>query len=231
MTSDNLGNMYIITLENGIEKYSSSGHLMTRYSGNRNGQALWLDVSNPMKVLVWYPDFREILFLDRSLTPLGTLNLIKAGFPEVRCMAAAQDGNIWIYDEMNFRVIKITPEGEKRFESLPLNQMDYTPQTPFRMIEEGNALFMADGSAGIGIFDAFAQFDQSFKPEMPFSDFFVQGGVFYLLTDSSIVIHQGRLSVPRLVKFAHKAINKTSKWLGIRKLFLMNSEGIEVWSF
>jgi hypothetical protein len=90
---------------------------------------------------------------------------------------------------------------------------------------------LADSTAGMGIFDAFAQLDRSFKPEMPFSDFFVQAGSFYYMGDSCIVIQQGILSTQKVIKFSHKMEKKSGKWLGIRKLFLRKPDGVEVWAY
>lgn len=156
-TADNLGNVYRITASNTVEKYAPNGRMLSQFSSNRLGQASSIDVSNPMKTLIWYADFKTVLFLDRSLTALGELNLLQAGFPEVRTVASARDGNIWIYDEALFRLRKVTPAGDQLFESVNLGQLN-----PFRlaitwMEESDTRLFAAEAQNGIMVFDAFAQ--------------------------------------------------------------------------
>lgn len=159
-TADNLGNLYVITTTNALEKYAPDGRLLTRYSTQRLGNALYIDVSNPLKVLVWYADFRMVVFLDRSLTLLGELNLIEAGYPEVRTVAAAMDGKIWLYDEVNFRLVKITQEGDKVVESQPLSQMLPGATTITCIRDENNRVCASDPAQGLLEFDAYAQFQR-----------------------------------------------------------------------
>ncbi len=169
-TADNLGNLYIITTENAIEKYAPDGRLLTRYSNLRRGQALNIDAGNPLKVLVWYADFRMIVFLDRSLTLLGELNLIEAGYPEVRTVAAAMDGRIWLYDEVNFRLVKISQEGEKIFESQALSQVLPGPVGIVYIRDDNNRVCASDPAQGLLEFDAYSQF-QRLIPEKGIRDF------------------------------------------------------------
>ena len=68
-TTDQLGNLYLVTTGNALEKYTPEGLFLTRFTNNRLGAIQSVDVSNPLKVLVWYADFRTVVFLDRSLTP------------------------------------------------------------------------------------------------------------------------------------------------------------------
>ena len=173
-TADNLLNLYVITPENAVEKYAPDGRRLARYTNNRLGRASRLDASNPLKVLVWYADFRTAVFLDRSLTALGELNLIDAGYPEVRTVAAAQDGNLWIYDEVNFRLLKIDPgttEGSKRYESQDLNLLQPAPARPAFLQEYNDRVYMADSTRGIFIFDLFAQFERLMVPLYPVKEF------------------------------------------------------------
>lgn len=157
-TTDNIGNIYVITITNTIEKYAPDGRLLTRYSNRRFGEASYLDVANPLKVLVWYADFRMVVFLDRSLTLLGALNLIEAGYPEVRTVAAAPDGRIWVYDEVNFRLVKITQEGEKLLESQPLSQVMATAPRIACIRDDNERVCASDVEQGLLYFDAYGQF-------------------------------------------------------------------------
>lgn len=157
-TADNIGNIYVITVNNTIEKYAPDGRLLTRYSNRRYGEASYLDVANPLKVLVWYADFRMVVFLDRSLTLLGALNLIEVGYPEVRTVAAAPDGRIWLYDEVNFRLVKITQEGEKLLESQPLSQVLATAPHIACIRDDNERVCASDAEQGLLHFDAYGQF-------------------------------------------------------------------------
>ncbi len=158
-TADALGQIYIVNARNEVVKYARDGRRMNHYSQNRLGSAAGIDATNPLKILVWYADFRTMQFLDRSLTALGgDLNLIEAGFPEVRAVASARDGNLWIYEETTFKLYKINSIGTVLFESQALNQLFPQPLHPTALRDDGQQVFMTDPAVGILAFDIYAQY-------------------------------------------------------------------------
>jgi|GEM_PF-412003 len=228
--TDNLSNVYLITPDNAIEKYAPDGRRLSGYSNNRLGQAARLDVSNPLKVLVWYADFRTALFLDRSLTDLGELNLITAGFPEVRTVAAAQDGNMWLYDEVNFRLVKITPEGEKRYESQSMNLSEATPDRPTCLREGNDRVLLADSTQGVFVFDLFAQFDRLLAPHHPVTDFQIVDNQFHYLADGKIVAEHLQVRASREVTIPAEMLKEKTALLSGGRLVIWG-EAVEVWGY
>lgn len=230
-TADNLGNIYLITTQNALEKYSPEGLPLGRYSTRRLGNASWLDVTNPLKLLVWYSDFRTVVFLDRNLTLLGELNLINAGFPEVRAVATAQDGNLWIYDESQFKLRKIGAGGEVLFESQALNI-----QLPERLQitclrDNGTQLLASDPETGVLQFDAYGQFQKTL-PWKGIRDFQLENNqLLYLGKDSlqteNLQVFQSRAwSLPETARQP-----AATAWLSPNCLFVQNGENLEVWTW
>jgi hypothetical protein len=160
--TDQLGFHYIITHKEEVLKLGSDGRVLSQYAQTRFGKPQWMDLSNPLKVLLWFDDFKTIVWLNRSLTPVGETNLIDAGLPEVRTLAAARDGNIWLYDEPAFKLRKINPSGQALLESTALNAfLDSTPViTCIRETDSG--VWAATQSHGLLRFDIFGQFQQRF---------------------------------------------------------------------
>lgn len=156
-TTDNLGNVYLVTPQNALEKYAPDGRLLGRYSNSRLGPAAWIDTSNPLKILVWYGEFRTAVFLDRNMAALGEFNLIAAGFPEVRNLTMAADGNLWLYDETAFQLLKITPSGDRLFESQRLNQLHPGRTHITCLRDNGNEVLASDPETGVFWFDAYGQ--------------------------------------------------------------------------
>ncbi len=228
--TDNLSNVYLITPENAIEKYAPDGRRLTRYSNNRLGNPTQLDVSNPLKVLVWYADFRMVLFLDRSLTELGNLSLITVGYPEVRAVASAQDGNLWLYDEVNFRLVKITPEGEKRYESQSMNLLEATPNRPSCLRESNDRVYLADSTQGIFVFDLFAQFDRLLVPQHPVTDFQIVDNQIHYLADGKIVAEHLQVRASRESAISAEILKEKTALLSGGKLLVVG-EAVEVWGY
>lgn len=230
-TADNLGNTLIISTTNAVEKYAPDGRLLTRYTNNRLGTPGFLDASNPLKVLVWYPDFRTIVFLDRSGTALGELDLIAAGFPEVRVVAAARDGNLWLYDEAAFQVRKTSPEGEVLFESQNLSLLTSVRLNIKCLVDDGDQLYGSNTNEGLFILDAYAQ---------SYRNLLIKGiGDFQFSNDKLLYINDFILHIEDLKSFASKKIpippaakqEGNRAWLGPGRLFIQDGNFLKIFRF
>ncbi|MBK6933220.1 MAG: hypothetical protein IPH12_21060 [Saprospirales bacterium] len=231
-TSDNLGNIYLINDQNALEKYGPDGRLIARYTNNRLGQACGLDATNPLKVLAWYADFRTVIFLDRTLTMLGELNLIQGGFPEVRTVAAAADGNIWLYDEGAFQLKKISPDGALLFESQALSQIQPARIAVQNIRDNGAEVLACDTSLGVFCFDVYGQFLRLIPLKGMHSFILIQN---YLLYHTAGRLHiqdlQGfythQMPLPPVARQAGAQI-----WLAPGRLLVQSSGGpLEVWTY
>lgn len=230
VAADNLGFIYLITRQNAIEKYSPDGRLLTRYTNNRLGAATSLDVTNPLKVLVWYADFRTVVFLDRSLTILGELNLSAAGFPEVRAIAAAQDGNLWFYDEIRFQLRKISPEGAELLESQALNQLLDGRIQISCLRDNGNEVLAADTTTGLLWFDIYGQF-QKLMPRKNIANFHLEQDRLIYTKDGLLHIERMQAPVSRSLPLPPPAQSGVAPfWMAPQKVFVQNGDILEVWA-
>ncbi len=229
--ADHLSNVYAITADNVIEKYTADGRLLARYSNNRLGQAALLDVSNPLKVMVWYADSRTTLFLDRSLTALGELSLINAGYPDVRALAASQDGNIWIYDDANFRLLKIGPDGEKKYESQAMNMSGQAPRAFDCLREYNDQVFLADSTQGVFIFDAFAQFSRLFVPLQPVKNFQVVDDQIHYLSGTKLIEERIQVRADREIEVSQHILSAGTIILSPYRLVAIRKEKVEIYGY
>ena len=229
-TTDNLGQLYLITAQNAIAKYAPDGKLLARYTNNRLGNATGIDATNPMKVLVWYADFRTVVFLNRSLTVLGELNLISAGFPEVRSIASAQDGNLWLYDEVDFQLRKISPAGEKLQESQALNLLMPARIQITCLRDDGDNVLAADPDNGLLQFDVYGQF-QKMLPWKGITSFTVEQNQMSYLAGDSLRIEQLRAFASRTLALPAAAVQEqVQRWLAPRRLLVQKPAVLEIWT-
>lgn len=231
-TTDNLKQIYVFTAGYAFEKYSPELRLLGRYSNNRLGTPAAIDVSNPMKILLWYADFRTVVILDRNMTVLGELNLIQAGFPEVRTIASARDGNLWIYDEVAFKLRKINPEGQVLFESQDLNLV-FDSRLSISCLYESNAsLFAADAQIGLLQFDNYAQFSRSL-PWKDITQFIVDDNLLYFFQDNSLHVKQlqGWGAAYHRLPASAPTNNGVKRWLGHRAVLQQEEGMLKIYSF
>jgi glutaredoxin-related protein len=65
---DNLDNVYVLASTDQLKKYNSGGDSVAVFNNVKKfGKISTIDVSNPLKVLLYYKDFSTIVVLDRLL--------------------------------------------------------------------------------------------------------------------------------------------------------------------
>lgn len=229
--ADNLSNIYRVSGSNAVEKHDSTGRLVARYTNNRLGTARYLDASNPLKIAVWYADFQTVIFLDRNLTELGRLNLLDAGWPTVRCLATAWDGNLWAYDEASFRVLKISPAGEKIAESEPLQFVLRTGALPAppMLRDNGQSVFLGCPGVGLLVFDQFAQNAQLLVAEKKFDAFEVLGN--WLLRPIGQELDIWPIGTFEGRRLRLPALEGARYWLSGRRVMVARGAILEVYGF
>ena len=154
---DNFSNFYTAA-DNSIYKYSPDGGYLYPYEEFSYGKIGMIDVSNPMKILVFYPDFLTVITLDKFLAPLSTYNFFALGYQNVSAVAESIDDHLWFYDNTTFQLKKIDVAGTIYKQSQPLNNVVDAVPNPNFMLEKDNALYMNDPELGILVFDFFGNY-------------------------------------------------------------------------
>ncbi len=231
VTADHFDNIYLLHGFE-VEKYDSTGRFVSRYSNNRFGTPAFLDVSNPLKILVWYADFQTAVFLDRNMTELGRLNIAQAGFPAVRCLGSAADGNLWAYDEATSHLLKLSTSGEKLIESQPLNLEFSQRFAPTGIRDDGGqAVFLSDPVQGVAVFDPFAQLDK-ILPFKGLIQFEVENGILFFAEKDGIRTENWRgLSSKKTLLPAAAQTEGAAFWISKKRLFVRTESGLKVCGF
>ena len=160
MTVDNFSNFYTAS-NNGILKFSPEGKFLNRYEEFKYGKIGMLDVSNPMKILVFYPDFMTVVTMDKFIAPINTYNFFQLGYQNISAVASSTDGRIWFYDNIDFRLKKIDEAGKTFLESQQLNVLLEKAPNPNFMIERDRKVYLNDTSIGIMVFDIFGSYSKT----------------------------------------------------------------------
>ncbi len=230
-TSDNLSNTYLISPENAIVKYDTVGRKVAMFTSKRLGQAAFIDASNPLKILVWYPDFQTVLWLDRTLTEMGRLSFSSLGYYSVRCVAMAFDGNIWVFDDAVSKAAKLSLDGSLLFESPPLNI--YFPKrfSATRIRDSGQYVCLSDPLAGLCTLDQYANL-QEVHSAMRIPDFDMDGAWLFYLGDARLFLQN--MSRPLQLEIPlHKgmAAKGAAVWLGKHCVYWQNGTQLEQYGY
>jgi hypothetical protein len=158
-TVDNLGNLYLITNQNQLKKINNKGDSVAIFNDvKRYGNPTLIDVTNPLKILLYYKPFATIVVLDRFLNVRNTINCRQQGIFLTSTIAQAFDNSIWLFDEQDFKLKKINDAGEVKQETVDCRiLLDETPQ-PSKIITTNNYLYLYDEEKGFFIFDYYGAF-------------------------------------------------------------------------
>ena len=156
---DNLDNFYIVTETDGLKKYNASGDSVAVYNNvKRFGKLQAIDVTNPLKILLFYKDFSQIVILDRLLSLRGAIDLRKLNIVQSSAIGLSYDNNIWLFDEYNNRLKKIDEEGTVLQETPDFRNIFNFPFLPQQIIDDNNLVHLYDPQNGLLIFDHFGTY-------------------------------------------------------------------------
>jgi hypothetical protein len=151
---DNLGNIYVINTDNQLKKLSPQGDSLAVFNDvRRYGKISFVDVTNPLKILVYYRDFTTIIELDRFLNLINTIDLRNQNILQVKAIGLAYDNNIWVYNELDAKLVRIGDDGSLVDQSNDFRQLfDSTPE-PVTILDRGGLVYLYDPAKGVYIFD------------------------------------------------------------------------------
>lgn len=157
---DNLSNIYTVR-EDELMKYLPSGKFFARYSNLKLGSITTLDVMNPLKILLYYRDFQQIVFLDNQLSVNSeNVSLEKLGYEQTDLVCASVNNSFWIYNKQNNELIRFNENSKKIASTGNLKQVLQADLNPNFMMEHNGYLFMNSPENGIYVFDIFGAFSR-----------------------------------------------------------------------
>ena len=158
--TDNLQNIYVLSsATDQIKKLNANGDSVGVFNNTlRYGKIYSADVTNPLKILVYYKDFSTILILDRYLSTRAVIDLRKLNMTQVKAIAQSYDGNIWLYDEAEGKIKKIDDNNTVLLESADLRLVFDEALSPATIIDDNGELYLYDTNKGWLIFDYYTTF-------------------------------------------------------------------------
>lgn len=163
---DNLDNLYLITAGNQLKKTDPKGDSVAVYNDvKRYGSLYAIDVTNPLKVLLYYKNFATVVVLDRFLNTRNTINLRKQNIFSVNSITTSYDNNIWLFDEQEYKLKKIGDDGRLLQETTDFRMLFDSVPAAVQLTDRNNFIYLYDTAKGFYIFDYYG----SFKSRLPFT--------------------------------------------------------------
>lgn len=158
---DNLNNIYLLNHNNQLKKLDDKFDSAAVFNDvRRYGDIYSLDVSNPLKILVYYKEFNTILVLDRFFNNRNTIDLRKYGILQSKAVAQSYDNDYWVFDELDNKIKKIDDNGNILMESADFRVLFSEQYDPTTIIDNDGLLYLYDAKNGWLVFDYYGAFKQ-----------------------------------------------------------------------
>jgi len=153
-TVDNLDNVYVLTSTDQLKKYSAGGDSVAIFNNvKKYGKISTIDVSNPLKVLLYYKDFSTIVVLDRLLATRNTIDLRRQNIFQVNAIGQSYDNNIWLYDEGESKLKKIDDDGKLLLETPDFRLLFNEAPLIKNICDQEGFVYLYDPQQSVFVFD------------------------------------------------------------------------------
>ena len=149
------GNIYCV--ENSkLSKYNPDGALLATFNRFSLGVISAIDVSNRMKVMLFYKEAGTILFLDEQLSPITEeLNLFAKNLYNITLSSYSTTNHIWLYDHFSKELLTL----DFHLNTIQKNRLDLNEVAPIGLSEiKEKMIVLHHSTAGLMLFDAFGTF-------------------------------------------------------------------------
>ena len=227
---DHMNQLYCVSGDHSIYKYNDKGELLYTFSENRLGQISQLDVSNPLRILVYFSDFTTLIYLDRTLSEISRQDLSTIDFAQTQTIAQASDNNIWFFDNERYTLKKINEQNNIIFESNDLNLLLETDIYPIKLKEFELQLYLNAPENGILVFDLFGNFIKTIGIQS--LDYF------QLMENQLFYLKDGKLNSYNLTSFQHAELDIPLPWdealqvcIGQDKIYLRKLNIVSIYTY
>ncbi|MCW3116988.1 MAG: hypothetical protein JWM28_1070 [Chitinophagaceae bacterium] len=187
---DNLDNMYLFSSSNQLKKLNAHGDSVAVYNDVKKfGRATYIDVSNPLRILLYYKDFLTIVILDRLLNLRSVIDLRKSNILQATAIGLSYDNNIWVYDEANSKLKKMDDQGRILLETPDFRQLFGDAPSPQSVFDQDGFVYMYDSVKGVYVFDYYGALKNKILIT-GWKDFRVAGKYIYGITHDTLQRYQ-----------------------------------------
>lgn len=191
-TVDNIGNIYLLNGSE-LQKYLAGGKLFARYSNLQLGDISTVDATNPLKILLYYRDLQQIVFLDNQLSNNSeNVSLVDLGYEQTDLVCSSVNNSFWIYNKQNNELLRFNENSQKTAYTGNLKQVLRSNLNPVFMLEHNGYLYLDCPDTGIYVFDMFGAYVKLIALRS-INNFTVNDNLIYYQKDSSVCSYQFKL--------------------------------------
>lgn len=222
---DHMGNIYVVD-DSELTKYNSQGKKIFSYSNTSLGDISSVDTSDPLRILVFYRDFNQIIYLNNKLSKIGSeINLYDFSDNETELVCNSQNGGFWIYNSIENQTVHISNSGRNMAQSILLSS--FFDESQIKKITEHNGnLYLLFENKGLLVLDQNGQFIKKHQLQ-GIQDFQLIGETMYYQNKTGLFRHSPFQEEDELLLEKESSINKLIR-LGKDKMYISNKKSISI---
>ncbi len=186
---DNLNNLYLVSSTGQVKKFGPKGDSIGVFNGVRAyGKLAAIDVTNPLRPLLFYKDFSTVVVLDRFLANRVAIDFRRYNILQPTAIGLSYDNNIWVFDQYDNKLKKIDESGNLLLETTDFRSLFNQSIIPQKIINDNGLVYLADSTSGVFIFDNYG----SFKKKVAIKGWGaidVRNGMIVRLNQNEIVVY------------------------------------------
>lgn len=154
---DNLGNIY--NLQEGVITKYFIDKPQKSFSIKTYGKVESIDVTNALRVLIYFKDFQRVLFLDSQLSQNGQiLELTDLGLEQATLVCSSVNNGFWVYNAANNELLRYNKYLQVTVNTGNLKRLLNIDIHPVFMVEHNGKLYLNDPATGILVFDIYGAY-------------------------------------------------------------------------
>ncbi len=139
---DQLQNIYTKS-GNNLTKYNSSGVSTQQFSHSIYGQISSFDVTDPLRIMLFYKESNALLFVNQQLAIIGDpIELDQIGDIQAKLACISNQGGFWVYDELSQTILYYDANRIQRFQSQNIPSLS-KDANPLFLQEKANVLYLS----------------------------------------------------------------------------------------
>jgi len=183
---DILGNIYWSD-GNTLFKYSIKDNEKIEYTNTFLGEIDDYDVTNPLKILVYYRTQNQVLFLDKNLAEIASpISLDNIGFSEAEAICNSNRGGFWLLNPVGRRIEHYNQNLQRKTETVKLPELFEKGNTNVQLIEKNNMLYCSLPGSFVLSFDLYGNLYKRYPLKIVDNIQIINENIFYFYKGSLI---------------------------------------------
>ncbi|MFN2438003.1 MAG: hypothetical protein ABR503_02310 [Chitinophagaceae bacterium] len=228
---DNLNNLYILSSTDQLKKFNEAGDSIAVYNDvKRFGKLYSIDVTNPLKILLYYKDFSTIVILDRLLSVRASVDLRKQNIAQATAVGSSYDNNIWIFDAIDNKLKKIDENGNLLLETVDFRTVFEEPFAPQKILDINGSVHLYDSAVGLLAFDHYGSFQKKY-PLAKWQNISVFDKNIAGIYNNNIILYNTSNLMQKRYQFPSSFGSFNQYIIGSTRLFTLTKDSVNIYNF